>query len=171
MAREENPFYEAIGQISSSLRKKVFGTTSKAKPKTITKSQRAALANDGGFSKLLKAKKAIASKKKQKALGIIKRDTNINIKKNKVSSVLPKKKPASIKALGVIKKDTNIKGKGKKTFRDYTSIAAAKRAGSMYYMDKDGKKKAAVTASDLKRSGLSLRDYINFKLGKTRRGK
>ena len=41
----------------------------------------------------------------------------------------------------------------------------------MYYMGKDGKKKAAVTASDLKRSGLSLRDYINFKLGKTRRGK
>ena len=140
MAREENPFYEAIGQISSSLRKKVFGTTSKAKPKTITRAQRAALANDGGFSKLLKAKKAIANKKKQKALGVIKRDTN-------------------------------IKGKGKKTFRDYTSIAAAKRAGSMYYMGKDGKKKAAVTASDLKRSGLSLRDYINFKLGKTRRGK
>ena len=86
-------------------------------------------------------------------------------------SKLPKKKPASIKALSIIKKDTNIKGKGKKTFRDYTSIAAAKRAGSMYYMGKDGKKKAAVTASDLKRSGLSLRDYLNFKLGKTRRGK
>jgi hypothetical protein len=89
----------------------------------------------------------------------------------KKMSKLPKKKPASVKALGVIKRDTNIKGKGKKTFRDYTSIAAAKRAGSMYYMGKDGKKKAAVTASDLKRSGLSLRDYINFKLGKTRRGK
>ena len=60
MTREENPFYEAIGQISSSLRKKVFGTTSKAKPKTITRAQRAALASDGGFSKLLKAKKDAA---------------------------------------------------------------------------------------------------------------
>jgi len=206
MAREENPFYEAIGQISSSLRKKVFGTTSKAKPKTITKSQRAALANDGGFSKLLKAKKDARRKKMKvsKGQGFSttgrgeglttvrtglktkgKRLTNRediftkspdNLKNRKAAlakkmSKLPKKKPASVKALGVIKKDTNIKGKGKKTFRDYTSIAAAKRAGSMYYMGKDGKKKAAVTASDLKRSGLSLRDYINFKLGKTRRGK
>ena len=214
MAREENPFYEAIGQISSSLRKKVFGTTSKAKPKTITRAQRAALASDGGFSKLLKAKKDAAKKKKERlakrqknvkgqgqsgSAGLTRvRDTSnplgstlmvtgkrgdpivarspdslANRKKAlaKKMSKLPKKKPASVKALGVIKRDTNIKGKGKKTFRDYTSIAAAKRAGSMYYMGKDGKKKAAVTASDLKRRGLSLRDYINFKLGKTRRGK
>ena len=69
MAREENPFYEAIGQISSSLRKKVFGTTSKAKPKTITKAQRAALASDGGFSKLLKAKKDARRKKMKVSKG------------------------------------------------------------------------------------------------------
>lgn len=63
------------------------------------------------------------------------------------------------------------KGKDKKTFKDYTSIAAAKRAGSLYYMGKDGKKKAAVTKADLSKSGLSLRDYLNKKLGKVRRGK
>lgn len=60
---------------------------------------------------------------------------------------------------------------GAKTFRDYKTIAAAKKAGSLYYMGKDGKKKAAVTASDLKKSGLSLRDFLNFKLGKMRKGK
>jgi len=60
---------------------------------------------------------------------------------------------------------------GAKTFRDYKTIAAAKKAGSLYYMGKDGKKKAAVTASDLKKSGLSLRDFLNFKLGKVRKGK
>jgi len=61
--------------------------------------------------------------------------------------------------------------KAKKSFKDYKTIAAAKKAGSLYYMGKDGKKKAAVTASDLKKSGLSLRDFMNFKLGKMRKGK
>jgi hypothetical protein len=56
-----------------------------------------------------------------------------------------------------------------KTFRDYKTIAAAKKAGSLYYMGKDGKKKAAVTKADLEKSGLSLRDYMNFMTGKTRK--
>ena len=63
------------------------------------------------------------------------------------------------------------KAKTTKSFRDYKTIAAAKKAGSLYYVGKDGKKKAAVTAEDLKKSGLSLRDYMNYKLGKTRKGK
>tara|TARA_R100000234_G_C4995203_1_gene177516 strand:+ start:1042 stop:1683 length:642 start_codon:yes stop_codon:yes gene_type:complete len=63
------------------------------------------------------------------------------------------------------------KSSAKKTYKDYKTIAAAKKAGSLYYMGKDGKKKAAVTAEDLKKSGLSLRDYMNYKLGKTRKGK
>mgnify|MGYP003119265891 CR=1 FL=1 len=54
-----------------------------------------------------------------------------------------------------------------KTFRDYKTIAAAKKAGSLYYEGKDGKKKAAVTKADLDKSGLSLRDYLNFMTGKT----
>ena len=36
-------------------------------------------------------------------------------------------------------------------------------------MGKDGKKKAAVTKTDLDKSGLSLRDYLNFMTGKTRK--
>tara|TARA_R100001129_G_scaffold30774_1_gene20306 strand:- start:391 stop:1026 length:636 start_codon:yes stop_codon:yes gene_type:complete len=63
------------------------------------------------------------------------------------------------------------KAKATKNFRDYKTIAAAKKADSLYYLGKDGKKKAAVTAEDLKKSGLSLRDYMNYKLGKTRKGK
>ena len=104
---------------------------------------------------------------------VIKSKDNLEDRKKALAkrmSNLPKKKPDSVKALGIIKKDVNIKGKGK-SFKDYNSIAAAKRAGSLYYMGKDGKKKAAVTKADLDKSGLSLRDYINFKLNKSRKGK
>ena len=48
-------------------------------------------------------------------------------------------------------------------------VAAAKKAGSLYYEGKDGKRKAAVTKADLDKSGLSLRDYMNFMTGKTRK--
>ena len=54
-----------------------------------------------------------------------------------------------------------------KTFRHYKTIDAAKKAGSLYYEGKDGKRKAAVTKADLDKSGLSLRDYMNFMTGKT----
>ena len=80
-----------------------------------------------------------------------------------LSEAMKKKRPTGMSpgALG---------GKAKpkaKTFRDYKTIAAAKKAGSLYYMGKDGKRKAAVTKADLDKSGLSLRDYLNFMTGKT----
>ena len=53
-----------------------------------------------------------------------------------------------------------------KTWKDYSSIASAKAAGSLYY-NKGGKKMAAVTKSDLDKSGLSLTAYMNYKTGKT----
>ena len=82
-----------------------------------------------------------------------------------LSEAMKKKRPTGMSpgALG---------GKAKpkaKTFRDYKTIAAAKKAGSLYYEGKDGKKKAAVTKADLDKSGLSLRDYLNFMTGKTRK--
>jgi len=49
-----------------------------------------------------------------------------------------------------------------------TSLAAARKKGDPYYL-KNGKKMAAVTKEDLEKSGLSLRDYLNKKLGLTRR--
>jgi len=55
-------------------------------------------------------------------------------------------------------------------YKSYKSLAAAKKAGSLYY-DKDGKKMAAVTKEDLKESGMSLRDYLNKEGGKKRSGK
>jgi hypothetical protein len=41
--------------------------------------------------------------------------------------------------------------------------------GKNYFIDKNGKRKAAVTAEELKASGMSLRDYLNKQQGKTRR--
>jgi len=55
-----------------------------------------------------------------------------------------------------------------KSWKDYATISAARRAGSPFF-NIDGVKKAAVTKEELKKSGLSLRDYMNVKLGKTRR--
>ena len=59
-------------------------------------------------------------------------------------------------------------GKSEDSWKKYSSISAAKKAGSPFY-SKNGKKMAAVTAEDLKKSGLSLRDYMNKLLGKTRK--
>ena len=78
----------------------------------------------------------------------------------------PRKSPGALG--GKLKSETMGRAPSKgKSFRDYKTIAAAKKAGSLYYMGKDGKKKAAVTKADLDKSGLSLRDYMNFMTGKT----
>ena len=55
------------------------------------------------------------------------------------------------------------KAKSTKSLRgEPTSIAEAKRRGMSEYRDtKTGKMKAAVTAAELKKSGLSLRAYLN----------
>ena len=74
------------------------------------------------------------------------------------------KSPGRLKAEGTGRAPTK-----KQSFKDFKTIAAAKKAGSWYYMGKDGKKKAAVTKTDLDKSGLSLRDYLNFMTGKTRK--
>ena len=49
------------------------------------------------------------------------------------------------------------------------SISQARKMGKDYFIGKDGKRKAAVTKEELKKSGLSLRDYLNKQQGKTRR--
>ena len=155
-------------------------TNNKNAKKRITKAQKAALADDGGYAKLQQAKKAARIKKMKTSKGQgysttgrgeglttvrtgaktkSKRLTNRediftpspdNLKDRKAAlakkmSKLPKKRPASISALSVIKKDTNIKS------------------------DKAPTKKVIVTKEQLKKSGLSLRDYMNMLQGKTRR--
>jgi hypothetical protein len=52
-------------------------------------------------------------------------------------------------------------------WNQYSTIAQAKKAGSLYY-SQNGKKMAAVYKEDLK-PGESLRDYMNKKTGKTRK--
>jgi len=61
------------------------------------------------------------------------------LKKKQSESKLPKKRPSSITAISIIKKDTNIKTD-----------------------KKPKKKKIIVTKEQLRKSGLSLRDYMNF---------
>ena len=76
-----------------------------------------------------------------------------------------KKKPASRAAKRAAPKGmADRKGKG-----PAKTIAEAKRRGLSTFTDKSGKKKAAVTAEELKKSGLSLRDYLNKQQGKTRK--
>ena len=52
------------------------------------------------------------------------------------------------------------KNKGK-NFKDYKSVAAAQKDNSNFFMGRDGKKKLAVTAEQLKKSGLSLNAMAN----------
>jgi hypothetical protein len=94
-------------------------------------------------AKITAAEKA---KKQSTADKIAARDADMNIKKSP---------PAAKKSTA-------------KTWKDVTSISAAKAAGLNYY-SKGGKKMAAVTKADLDKSGLSLRDYLNYKTGKTRK--
>lgn len=49
------------------------------------------------------------------------------------------------------------------------SVGEAKSRGADKFIGKDGRQKAAVTKEELEASGLSLRDYLNQKQGKTRR--
>jgi len=152
--------------------------------KRVTKKQKDVLRGGGGFTKLQLSKQADAAKRKKRlakeqknvkgqgqsgGVNITRvrtgaRTSGINLTKNegkvikskdnledrkaalaKKMSKLPKKRPKSITAMSIIKKDANIK------------------------TDKNKKKKVIVTKEQLKKSGLSLRDYMNFMQGKTRK--
>ncbi len=151
--------------------------------KRVTKKQKDVLRGGGGFTKLQLAKQADAKRKKRLAkeqknvkgqgqsggINLTRvrtgpKSSTLNLTKNegkvikskdnledrkaalaKRMSKLPKKRPKSITAMSIIKKDANIK------------------------TDKNKKKKVIVTKEQLRKSGLSLRDYMNFMQGKTRR--
>ena len=53
-----------------------------------------------------------------------------------------------------------------KTWRDVKSVSAAKDAKLNYFTGRDGKKKIAITAEQLKKKGMSLREYANSLKGK-----
>jgi|TARA_R100000084_G_scaffold28343_1_gene10319 hypothetical protein len=102
--------------------------------------------------------------------GSIKRTKQIRKEFSTKEGVLPKKR--------VVKKTTVTADPAKKTPKKSApkgqaekgasplagkprSIAEAKRRGEVYFFDSKGVKKIAATAADLKRTGLTLRQYAN----------
>mgnify|MGYP003669798191 CR=1 FL=1 len=82
-------------------------------------------------------------------------------------------------APGIMTRDSGVKSKAKaeskptakpttKTWKDVKSVAAAKAAGLKNYTGKDGKKKAAIDASEIKK-GESMTQAFNRIQGKTAR--
>ena len=81
---------------------------------------------------------------------------------DKVSTEQGKVDRAKARTEAAKKNQAQIKAKAKT--KEPSTIAEAKRMGKSYYIGKDGKKKAAVTAEDLKKSGhKTLRAYLNAK--------
>lgn len=155
-------------------------TNKKNAKKRVTKTQKDALRGGGGFTKLQLSKQADAKRKKKLAkqqknvkgqgqsktndstfgnvgnaltrVRIGAKDQSIRLTRGQGKALPSKdnlearKKALAKKSLSIIKKDTNIK------------------------TDKNKKKKAPiVTKEQLRKSGLSLRDYMNFMQGKTRK--
>ena len=81
---------------------------------------------------------------------------------DKVSTEQGKADRAKARTEAAKKNQAQVKAKAKT--KEPSTIAEAKRMGKSYYIGKDGKKKAAVTAEDLKKSGhKTLRAYLNAK--------
>ena len=178
----EKPMWD---DIISELTKKMlsyFRTKDKNKTnarKRVTKKQKEALRGGGGFTKLQLSKQADAKRKKRLAkqqknvkgqgqsktkdstfgnvgnaltrvrVGAKNQSTRLTRGQGKATpskdNLEARKKALAKKSLSIIKKDTNIK------------------------TDKAPTKKVIVTKEQLKKSGLSLRDYMNFMQGKTRK--
>jgi len=54
-----------------------------------------------------------------------------------------------------------IKSQKGNSWKDFKSVSAAQKAGQDYFMGRDGKKKVAVTAEQLKKTGMGLTAYAN----------
>ena len=107
--------------------------------------------------------KVINTKGGQK--GLPKSDSSKKLINKQVDRVIKKE---DVKTIDNKKKiSSNNKGT---SWKDHKTISAAQRAGSPFF-NKDGVKKAAVTAEQLTKSGLTLNRYMNIKLGKTARKK
>jgi hypothetical protein len=102
--------------------------------------------------------------------GSIKRTKQIREEFSTKESILPKKrvvKKTTVKADPAKKtiKKGSPKGQAEKGASPLAgkprSIAEAKKRGEVYFFDSKGVKKIAATAADLKRTGLTLRQYAN----------
>ena len=96
-------------------------------------------------------------------------------KSNISSGVVLKSSPPPSRPKPLIKKSKPVVKKSKTKEAEPRTIAQAKSMGKDYFMVTNKKgddiKKAAVTAEELKKSGLSLRDYLNKKRGLKRKTK
>lgn len=84
--------------------------------------------------------------KKKKGSGLKIAENKTNNKKNTEKVKVKDKKPT-----------------GTDSWKNFKTVAAAQKAGSRFFMGSDGKKKIAVTKEQLKKTGLSLREYANRK--------
>ena len=108
------------------------------------------------------AEKKLAKKPTTKP---VTKPTTKPVTKPTTKPVVPKKPTAA--SLRMPKLKSTIAAKDRKN-----TLAAARKAGHLYYYKKDGTKMAAVTKEMLNKSGhKSLRDFMNAQLGKTRRKK
>lgn len=96
--------------------------------------------------------------------GSIKRTKQIRKEFSTKESILPKKrvvKKTTVKADPAKSKPKKVSTRGNPLKDRPRSIAEAKRRGEVYFYDSKGVKKIAATAADLKRTGLTLRQYAN----------
>ena len=141
----------------SSINKSADATASRNKKADAAKKRTAALAKRKATIAARDAKLKAATPKGKKVTAAANKRGSANIsKKDTPTATKAKPKPAK----KVAKTSNNSDSKP-------TSIAAAKKAGSLYYY-KDGVKMAAVYKSDLK-DGESLREYMNRQPTKTAR--
>lgn len=112
-----------------------------------------------------------AQDKKPVGAGVNLRKTNNAAKKldnnQRVITSANRQKTAAAKATTKVAKPpsrakSDQSAPKRSTWKDYKTASAAKKAGFANYMGKDGKKKAAVFKTDLKK-GQTLREYLNEK--------
>jgi len=92
------------------------------------------------------------------------------VKESVTVSPAPKKEKTAEKKKAPTKKQPTTTAKKDKFEGEPRTIAQAKRMGKNYFINKSGKKLAAVTKEELSKSGLSLREYLNKKSGKAKGG-
>jgi len=92
------------------------------------------------------------------------------VKESVTVSPAPKKEKTAEKKKAPTKKQPTTTAKKDKFEGEPRTIAQAKRMGKNYFINKAGKKLAAVTKEELSKSGMSLREYLNKKSGKATGG-
>jgi len=112
-------------------------------------------------TKANKSPKTIA-RKDEKAYKDTKKTASDKISKTKKYSALNNSMPEKFsKTMAKIKKDSG----------EPRTVAAAQKAGKLYFTDKNGNKKVAVTKAQLDKSGMSLTKWINSQKKKAKGGK